>query len=659
MKRVKNFKYYLAGSVALATLLVYLPTLRNVFVDWDDDVYIFANPYLKAPAVGFVKWAFSTIRAGSWHPLTWISYSLDYAAWGLNPLGYHLTNIILHAVNTFVVVLLAIKLLDAFKERALNRQSPFLNEWATLIAAGTTGLLFGLHPVHVESVAWVAERKDLLCALFFLLSIVMYANFINAVQSGPIKNDTATRYFHKRYLATLGLFILALLSKPMAVSLPIVLLLLDWFPFNRIRSGRTLWAACAEKLPFFALGLAASIVTILTQRAEGAMTLIEVVPLSTRLLVAAGSLIMYLWKMIATVHLVPYYPYPESISFLSLEYLSAIALVIGITAACMVTAKKQKLWLTAWGYYVVTLIPVLGIVQVGGQSMADRYTYLPSLGPFFIIGLAVAWAWRKVNALQRPGLVRVVCGVAAIFVFAALSYATLVQISIWKNSVTLGSYVIEKEPGRVPFAYYNRGAAYQNLGQLDKALADYNTAIALDPSSSEAYNNRGLFFDQIGQPEKAVADYTMSIILNRSSFVAYNNRGIAYGHMGQLDKALTDYNAAIQLNPYYHSAYLNRGAIFEKQGQYDRAIMDYNAIIAINPNDIDAYNDRGIIYSLFGQYDRALEDFNTALSLNHDFAEAYFNRGKLYSKAGRSELVRADYQKACDLGYQKGCNALQ
>ena len=584
VKRVKNFRYYLAGSVALATLLVYLPALRNAFVDWDDDVYIFANPYLKAPAFDFAKWAFRTIRAGSWHPLTWISYSLDYAVWGLNPLGYHLTNIILHALNTFVVVLLAIKLLDAFKERALNRQSPFLNEWATLIAAGTTGLLFGLHPVHVESVAWVAERKDLLCALFFLLSIVMYANFINDVQSGPIKNDAATRYSHKRYLATLGFFILALLSKPMAVSLPIVLLLLDWFPFNRIRSGRTLWTACAEKLPFFALGLAASIVTILTQRAEGAMTLIEVVPLSTRLLVAAESLIMYLWKMIAPVHLVPYYPYPESISFLSLEYLSAIALVIGITAACMVTAKKQKLWLTVWGYYVVTLIPVLGIIQVGGQSMADRYTYLPSLGPFFMIGLAVAWVWRTVNALQRPGLVRVACGAAAIFVFVSLSYATLVQISIWKNSFTLWSYVIEKEPGRVPMAYAYRGVAFERGGRFDKAIEDYERAIALNPSYYQAYNNMGALL----------------------------------GKMSLFARAIEYFNKAIALSPDYTDAYYNRGITYVAIEQFGRALEDLNKAILLNPDDATAYVERGNLHLRMGNRGLAIADFQTACDLGYE-----------------------------------------
>ncbi len=600
MKRVKNFRYYLAGSVALATLLVYLPALRNAFVDWDDDVYIFANPYLKAPAFGFVKWALSTIRAGSWHPLTWISYSLDYAAWGLNPLGYHLTNIILHAVNTFVVVLLAIKVFDAFKERAItNEQSPFLNERTILLAAGTAGLLFGLHPVHVESVAWVAERKDLLCALFFLLSIVGYTNYVGSRQSaagglqskGNGKDEGGRKNFfiNRHYFVTLALFILALLSKPMAVSLPVVLLLLDWFPFNRIRSGRTLWSACAEKLPFFALGLAASIVTVLAQRAEGAMKLMETVPLSTRLLVAAESLIAYLWKMIAPVHLVPYYAYPESASFLSLKYLSAIALVILITAACMVLAKKQKLWLTAWGYYVLTLIPVLGFIQVGGQSMADRYTYLPSLGPFFIIGLAVAWAWRTVNALQRAGLVRVACGAAAIFVFVSLSYATLVHISIWKNSFTLWGYVLEKEPGRVPLAYAYRGVAFERVGRFDKAIEDYERAIALNPS--------------------------------------------------------------------YYPAYNNMGALLGKMSLFARAIEYFNKAIDLSPDYTDAYYNRGITYVAIEQFGRALEDFNKAILLNPDDATAYVERGDLHLRMGNRDLALADFQIACDLGYEKGCKA--
>jgi hypothetical protein len=388
----KNFKYYLAGSIALITFLVYLTALRNDFVNWDDDIYVYENPYIRSLNPAFFKWAFFNFHASYWSPLTWISHALDYAVWGLNPLGHHLTNNILHAANTFLVVLLVIRLLDAWKGRTIHSGlSSFVHERTMLIAAGTTGLLFGLHPVHVESVAWVAERKDLLCALFFLLSLIAYTKYASGADKEPVNNNKAPRFFNNYYLVTIGFFILALLSKPMAVTLPVVLLALDWYPFNRLRSPRAFRLALIEKLPFFALSLLSSMLTVLAANKGGAMELMETVSLSTRVLVGFRSLVAYLGKMLWPLNLVPYYPYPKDASPLSLEYFSAIVLVIGITAACMVMAKKQKLWLSVWGYYVVTLVPVLGIVQVGGQAMADRFTYLPSLSPF------LSWVYRGVG----------------------------------------------------------------------------------------------------------------------------------------------------------------------------------------------------------------------------------------------------------------------
>ena len=272
MKRTTNIKYYLAGFVALVTFLIYLTALRNDFINWDDGPYVYENPHIRSLNAAFFKWAFFDFYESNWHPLTWVSHAVDYAIWGLNPLGHHLTNIILHTINAFIVVFLVIRLLEAWKERTTwNGPPSFLNERAALIAAGTTGLLFGLHPVHVESVAWVAERKDLLCALFFLLSIIAYTKYASGMDKEPVNSNKAPRFFNKNYLAALGLFILALLSKPMAVSLPVVLLVLDWFPFNRIRSGRTLWAAGVEKLPFIALSLVSSIITVLAQKAGGAL----------------------------------------------------------------------------------------------------------------------------------------------------------------------------------------------------------------------------------------------------------------------------------------------------------------------------------------------------------------------------------------------------
>jgi hypothetical protein len=524
VKITQNTKYHLAASLALLTFIVYLPALRNEFVNWDDGPYVFANPHIRSMDGNFFKWAFLEFHIMNWHPLTWISHALDYALWGLNPLGHHLTSIILHGINTFLVVLLVIRLLEAVHDsRFTPHNSPF-----TFIAAGVTGLLFGLHPVHVESVAWVAERKDLLCALFFLMSILAYAKYVGSQESGVrgqgaegrsegsgdrgqgsgsnIKEKSGQNKFftNKNYLLALGFFILALMSKPMAVTLPVVLLILDWQPFNRVRSLKAFWAVCVEKLPFAVLSLISSGLTVLAQRSGGALELMEIVPLSTRLLVAMHSLIAYLGKMLWPLDLIPFYPYPRTVSLLSPEYLAVIALVIGITITGIVTAKKkQKVWLSVWFYYLVTLAPVIGIIQVGGQAMADRYTYLPSLGPFLLMGLGAAWVWGKIETSWKRGLIVT----SAFMVFLSLSFITFQQIGRWKNDVDLWNYVIEQEGHNVLFAYFKRGQAFAIRGQYEKAIEDYNTVISLNVEEySKAYIERGFTYLKAGQADLAVAD---------------------------------------------------------------------------------------------------------------------------------------------------------
>jgi Tfp pilus assembly protein PilF len=635
MKR-NNLKHYLALSVSLITFAVYLSALRNEFVEWDDNRSIVDNPHIRSLNADFFRWAFLDFYSGNWHPLTWISHAMDYAVWGLNPLGHHLTSIILHAVNSFLVVFLITRLLGVLKER-ITEPGPreFLTDRTMLITAGITGLLFGLHPLHVESVAWVAERKDLLCALFFLLSIVGYTAYVRGQgpgvrgqkreDSGNAKAGPKTAFINKHYIITLGFFILALLSKPMAVTLPVVLLILDWYPFNRIRSLKTFRPVFIEKLPFIACSLISSVLTILAQRAGGTLSSIDVVPLSARVLVGAGALIDYLWKMIWPLNLIPLYPYPKNILLFSVDYFPAIVLVIVITAACMVLVNKQKVWLTAWGYYVATLVPILGIVQVGSQSMADRYTYLPSLGPFLLIGLAAAWISGKANSLKRwSPLIKVFSAAVGISVFIALSYLTIAQTGIWKNSYNLWSYVIENEPTPVPQAYFSLGIVFGESGQLDAAISSYNKAIALNPAYYEAYENRGYIFEK----------------------------------MEQLDKAIDDYNQVIAMKPSRYRAYYNRGAVFGKMGQFDRALADYDKVLALNPSYYEAYNNRGAVLINMGRLEEALADYDQAMALDPSRYEAYYNRGNVHLKMGQQELARADYRKACALGYNDACKAL-
>jgi hypothetical protein len=566
----ERFKYYLAASVSLITFSVYLTSLRNDFVIWDDDTYVFDNPYIRSFDLNLFKWAFFDFYAANWHPLTWISHALDYAVWGLDPMGHHLTNNILHAVNTFLVVLLVVRLLEVVNALSLlNSPRPPLkirggaegggvisiggfSDKGTLIAAATTGLLFGLHPLHVESVAWVAERKDLLCAFFFLLSIMMYARHLTPPSPSYFKRGWRSR---GSYLLSLLFFTLALLSKPMAMSLPLVLLILDWYPFENIRSLKTFLNAVINKAPFIALSIASSILTIVAQKAGGTMELMEFVPLSARLLVASNALIAYLYKVILPFNLTPYYPYPEKVLLLTLEYFLPLILIIGISATCIVFVKKQRVWLSVWVYYIVSLIPVLGIVQVGKQAMADRYTYLPSLGPFLIVGLIVAWGLTKVGAFKKWGLfLRLLSAVMAISIFISISYLTFEQISIWKNTLSLWTYVIEKEPERVPIAYMNRGKVYYQMGQLNKAMEDYDKAVTLKPFDSNYYHNRGLIFAEMRQFDKAIADYDHALALDQrgaENFVGrpfcFLARGLAYLAIGQRVLAVSDLKRACEL----------------------------------------------------------------------------------------------------------------
>ena len=654
-KAIRQYvSYYVVAAVPLLTLIVYLPALWNGFVNWDDDLYVYNNLHIRLLDWTFFKWALTDLSAGFWHPLTWISYAVDYALWGMNPMGFHLTAILLHTINTFLVAYLVVKLLEAantpvYNEGTIeliklshpqaspaenlsenketfqtighvrvktksklandrlnsvglqkgemeNRLPSFLNYRGVLITAGVTGLLFGLHPLHVESVAWVSERKDLLCAIFFLLSIMAYTTFVLSLgkKVNQDKNSSIhiSRMTSKWYLLSLALFVFALSAKTMAVSLPAVLLILDWYPYRRIQSIRNFISLVIEKIPFIVFSLLISTVSISAQKTIGALGLMESVSLSTRVLVACRALMFYLLRMIVPLNLIPFYPYPENVNLLSIEYLSAISLITGITAVCLFVARKKQMWLSVWAYFVITLIPVLGIIQVGSYSMADRFTYLPSIGPFILLGLVSAWVSMKVNKAKKEYfLSKVVVVVTALVLFISLAFMTINQIGIWKNSLTLWNYVINKTSPRLTHAYNNRGNAFFAIGQFDRAIEDFNKEIVLNPS--------------------------------------------------------------------YGKAYYNRGVAYLKAGLFDNAIASFNKALEINPSDTDIYINRGVSYAGIGQQDRALEDFNTGIGFNLNHAAAYLNRGILYVATGNRELAISDFRKACSLGSENGCKALK
>ncbi len=580
---------FIASLVSVVTFIIFLPSLQNEFVNWDDDYYVYENFFIRSLDKQLLKEAVAEFHAANWHPLTWLSHAFDYAIWGLNPLGHHLTNNILHALNTLIVVLLVIRLMEVYTKTAGNNgpSKPILNSRTIRITGVAAGLLFGLHPVHVESVAWVAERKDLLCAFFFLLSTMTYTNYVCGINANASMNS-ASRFLNEKYFFTIGFFILALLSKPMAVTLPVVLLILDWYPFRRIMSLKAFWTVSIEKLPFFALAIISSILTIFAQKSVGAIQSIEAIPLASRLIVAAKSLIAYLVKMLLPLDLAPFYPYPANVSLFSMEYIISIVMVIAITVTCLAVMRKQKLWMSVWSYYVITLIPVLGIVQVGSQAMADRYTYLPSLGVFLLIGFMAARVYERVSALTRWRVTaRLAVFLLAMAVLASISYATTEQISIWKNNIALWSYAIEKEPG-VPIAHNNLGIAYRPRGQLDTAIEEFETALRLKPDYVEAHNNLGEAYISKGQLDMAIEQYQTALRLKPDYAMAHNNLGVAYISKGQLDMAIEQYQTALRLKPDCAEAHFNLGLIYLNSGFKDMAKTEFELGLRYKPDDYKA-----------------------------------------------------------------------
>ncbi|HWR73698.1 MAG TPA: tetratricopeptide repeat protein [Nitrospirota bacterium] len=648
----KRIQYYLAAIVALTTLAVYTPVLRNDFVLWDDDRVVIENINIRSLDRSFLMWAFTDVAgADYWHPVTWISHAVDYALWGLDPLGHHLTSILLHALNTFIVIILIVVLFEAVRKNGTVPDQPiFPDERWILMSAGITGVLFGLHPVHVESVAWISERKDLLYSLFSLLSVMAYLRHVKGGDTSVAKTGRNTVPMRRWYYISVTLFLLALASKPMAVTLPVVLMILDWYPLGRIQSLRSFGNSLKEKTPFIALSLVITTITMIAQKAASLLPALDAVPVTSRILVGCWALIRYIWKMIVPLDLLPLYPYPKSVAFWSTEYLLPVILVVGVTAACVIVAKRRKVFLASWLYYVISLLPVLGLLQVGHHSMADRFTYLPSMAPFLLAGVGAARAWERLRSFSRnERAAKAVAVVCTVILFIGLSWLTVRQTAIWKDSITLWSHVLEKETAGVPLAYNNRGIAYAKIGKSEQALRDFASALSLDPVSPFSYNNRGKVYLDMGQPDRALADFNRAIEQDPSYQNAYLNRGAAFRTKGQPDRAIEDYVKALFLKPDSAETYVSRGIVYGETGRHEQAIEDFTAAINTNPSYADAYTARGLSFEQSGQLERAIEDLNTAISLDPKSVDAYLNRGVAYERMGRHERAIEDYDKAITL----------
>jgi cytochrome c-type biogenesis protein CcmH/NrfG len=552
--------------LAASSLLVYYQSTQHDFVNYDDEFYVTENPDVNVGVtLQGIAWAFTTGHGANWHPLTWLSHMLDSELYGLNPMGHHWTNLQLHIANT-ILLFLFLKWVTG----ALWRSS--------LVAA-----FFALHPLHVESVAWVAERKDVLCAFFWILSMWAYAGYVF--------------YGNRKYYVLLVIFfVLGLMSKPMIVTLPFVLLLLDFWPLSRFQSKddkfqipgiQTVVKLIPEKIPLFILSAVSCVVTFLVQKHGGAVTSIDALPLSARIANAVVSYIRYMGKMMFPVNLSIFYPQQK---WPLAQVLLSGLLLLGLSALVLRMSRKFSYMATGWFWYLGTLVPVIGIVQVGSQSMADRYTYIPLIGLFII----VAWGLSDISVKTHGRRIAsaVFSGVTLIF----FMISSWIQVRHWQNGITLFRHAIEATHNN-SMAHCELAHALYKHGKDTESVEHFNLAIQLNPRFSVAHDNLGVVLARIGNLEKAIYHHNQALRMDPENFHAYNNLGNALAQKGDVQKAIYHFKKALEIKPDYAGAYYNLGKISANLGKIDQAIHYYQNALHYKPNMEQALYNLSLIFA--------------------------------------------------------------
>ncbi len=647
-----NIVLLCAAAAALITIAVFLPAVRNGYLmTWDDDVYVRSNEHIRSLDLGLVKWAFTTFYgANYWHPLTWLSHAVDYALWGAEPGGHHLTNIILHGLNVALVIMLLYSLLSA--GYGIPGNSPklryFSRNAAALITAVLSGLLFGLHPLRAESVAWIAERKDVLCALFSLLSIWSYVAYARRAAEDP-QPGASSGVPAGTYVSSVVFLAFALMSKPMAVTVPAVFLILDWAVFRR---RMTLRSVIYEKIPFYLLSLGAVSVSIYAKHTLNDIVSFDTIPLSSRLLNGFHAIIFYISKTLWPENLLPFYPYPGPAALRSVHYLVPVMLVAIVTAACIAVAKKHRLWLGVWSYYVLSLLPVLPFMIVGEAPVADRFSYLPSLGPLFLVGFAGTAALDRVFSAKRwiIGL-RSLSLLVLAGVFILLSYLTVRQINYQKNDLVMWDHEIAALPNmdrsqylNYYLAYSKRGLALAESGRLEEAVMDYEQVLRDRPDFAPLRVYTGILYYRLGRYNEAIQEFQTAVTLDPADGEAHRDLGIMYYNQGRNMAALQEFSTAIQLQPDSIEGHFGLGNVLYLEGDFGAAIEHYQKVLDLAPDFIKARNNLGSAYLRTGRRDEAISEFRSAANIAPGSVLIHKNLAAAYRSAGLKEKASQEYE---------------
>lgn len=609
----------LACLVTAAVAWTHAPVLTAGTINIDDERFLFNNPNLQRPSLEAARTALcevfeSTTIEGYYEPLTLISLMLDVAAGGsrdhLRP--FHMTSLILHLLNTSLIIVLIYML--------------FGRPW---IAAGV-GLIFGVHPLTVEPIAWVWERKTLLAGFFALCCMILYVRYTR-------------RFGLFIYVGMMLSFTLALMAKPTVTPLPVLLLLLDWWPLKRLSMRAVL-----EKLPLLAVAAASSIVTIISTSRNASTVLLGYdspiqLPIKVCYLIA-----FYLGKMVWARNLSSIYVLPSPMTLSQPWVLAAFISIIVLVGLLALSWRWTRAGIMAFLFFVIGMSPTLGVVQYSWVAASDKYAYIPAIG--FLIALAMLLQ-RTAGGFARPLVhVRSYCVCFAVLAMTIwLAAETRAYLREWQTTEQYAHYMVAKAPDS-PHAHNNRGIAYAQRGDHALAISDYSTAIKLKPDFDDAYYNRGNAYSTLSDFEQAITDYGTAIKLNAGYAEAFNNRGAAYSALGIFDAAIEDHSKAVALKADFAQAYNNRANALMGMQQFEPAIQDYSKAIELNPNYLDAFFNRGIAYRNLGQHARSVEDFTRAIELQPNEMEAYGNRAIAHFLFKQYDPAWTDIKKCQELG---------
>ena len=579
----KSSLYYLLFLIGL-TFGVFFPTISNDFVNLDDPNYLTENPVVNSLSSVNIKAMFSNQFVGNYQPVTMIFYAIEVHFFNFNPHAFHFFNLLLHLFNVVLLYFIILK---------ISKKS---------IIAFITSLLFAIHPMHVESVAWVAELKDVLYAFFTFGAILLYLIY------KELKG-------HKSYyFLSLILFTLSILSKAQAVVLPLVLILIDYFMNKKFT-----WKFVVCKVPFFLISIIFGVIAFLVQKKAGAVQDYNYFPFFTRILFSCYGLMNYFSKIFLPIHLSCFYPYPETHDIINSNWVYVSPLIVVILGAVLFWAiKNSKVIFFGLLFFLITIILVLQLIPIGDAIIADRYTYLPAIGLFFII----AYYFEKLY-LQNRNYQKIFIGIG-IVITITLSILSFNRVKLWKNSVSIYTDCLNNY--EVGIIYNNRGAAYFNLQNYEQAAKDISACLVLKPRYPHAAKNLGITYEKLNDNVKANENYSKEIELYPNDFNNYINRGRTYKTLNKFDEAEKDYSKAISLNETAIDAYFGRAEIFNRKGRIQESVDDLSKILSISPDHPEVYNNRGTMYGQLNKNNLAVSDFDMAIKLKPDEGSFYKNR---------------------------------